>query len=84
MPTSSEDPSTAKSLSGYVILYAGFPIVWDSKLQTIIDLSSTEAEYVLLSQSLQDLIPIMVLVKEMKKIGFEVFLEEPILHCKGF
>jgi len=46
------DATTAKSRSGYVILYAGCPLIWASKLQTEIALSSTEAEYIALSQSL--------------------------------
>jgi hypothetical protein len=50
--TASNDLSTAKSQSGYVILYARCPIAWCSKLQTIIALSSFEAEYVALSESL--------------------------------
>jgi hypothetical protein len=50
--TASDDPSTTKSRSGYVILYARCPIAWCSKLQTIIALSSCEAKYVALSESL--------------------------------
>jgi hypothetical protein len=57
--TAPDDPSTAKSRSGYVINYAGCPIAWASKLQTIIALSSTEAEYVSLSEALRDTIPLM-------------------------
>ena len=26
----------------------------------------------------------MGLIKEMKTFGFEIFLEEPIMHCKAF
>ena len=26
----------------------------------------------------------MELIKEMKTFGFELFLEEPIVHCKAF
>ena len=32
--TSSEDVSTAKSRTGYVISFAGCPVTWDSKLKT--------------------------------------------------
>jgi hypothetical protein len=35
------DPSTAKSRTGYIIRYGGCPIVWASKLQTEVVLSST-------------------------------------------
>jgi hypothetical protein len=40
------DPSTAKSRTGYIISYGGCPAVWASKLQTEVVLSSTESEYV--------------------------------------
>jgi hypothetical protein len=52
------DPICAKSRTGYVIMLAGCPLVWTSKLQTTIALSTQNAEYVALSQSLRDLVPI--------------------------
>jgi len=82
--TASDDPSTAKSRSGYVILYAGCPIAWASKLQTIIALSSCEAEYVSLSESLRNTIPLMDLIKEFKEHGFSVTSTEPKVFCKAF
>ena len=49
-----------------------------------IALSSTEAKYVSLSQSLRDFIPIMGITKEMKTFGFEVSSEELIVYYKAF
>ena len=46
------DPSTAKSQSGWIVFYAGCQIIWASKLQTQVTLSTTEAEYIAMSQSL--------------------------------
>jgi hypothetical protein len=54
-----EDPSTAKSRTGYVISYGGCPIIWASKLQTKVVLSSTESKYVGLSESLRVTIGMM-------------------------
>ena len=59
-----EDATTAKSRSGYVITYAGCPLLWASKMQTEIALSSTEAEYIALSQALREVIPITELTKQ--------------------
>ena len=42
--------STALSRTGFIITYSGCPIVWHSKLQTEIALSTCEAEYIALSQ----------------------------------
>ena len=40
-----------KSMSGYVFMAAGGAIMWKSRKQTVIALSSTEAEYVALSEA---------------------------------
>jgi hypothetical protein len=66
------NPSTAKSQSGWIILYANCPIIWASKLQTQVALSTIKAEYISISQSLRDVLPIMFLIQEMKDKGFQV------------
>ncbi|MEJ2116200.1 MAG: Ty1/Copia family ribonuclease HI, partial [Gammaproteobacteria bacterium] len=63
-PNEAEDPRSVLSRTGYVITYAGCPIRWVSKLQSEIALSMTEAEYIALSQSMRDLIPMKQLLKE--------------------
>ena len=50
--------TSALSQSRYVIKIANFLICWVSKIQTEVALFTTEAEYIALSQSLRDLIPI--------------------------
>ena len=64
----SQEPSCVYSHTGYVIMYANCQIVWISKLQMEVALSTTEAEYITLSQSMQDLIPFMTLVEEVSSI----------------
>eukprot|EP00957_Ditylum_brightwellii_P120528 9195692-Ditylum_brightwellii.AAC.1 len=48
----SEEPTSALSRTGYIIKYAKCLIVWTSKLQTEITLSTIEAEYVALSKAM--------------------------------
>jgi hypothetical protein len=79
-----EDPTTARSRSGYVIRYCGCPITWRSKLQTEVALSTTEAEYVALSQSLREVIPIMNLLQEPKDKHINVHHVKPIIRCTVF
>ena len=43
-----EDPSMAKS----IIMYARCPVMWSSKMQTEVTLSTTEAEYMVLLTAL--------------------------------
>jgi hypothetical protein len=49
---SSNGPLSSHSRTGYVIKYAGCPIIWASKMQPLIALSTTEAEYIALSSAL--------------------------------
>ena len=68
------------SRTGYVIQYANCPIIWSSKLQSEIALSTTEAEYIAFSQCLRDVIPLIDFLKELGKTI--PFLDEaPVLHC---
>jgi len=78
------DPSTAKSRSGWTIFYANCPIIWASKLQSQVALSTTEAEYIAMSMALRDVIPIMSLVQEMRERHFKVICTEPYVYCKVF
>jgi hypothetical protein len=78
------DPDTARSRSGDVINYAGCPILWASKLQTQVALSTTEAEYIALSTALRDTIPLMELIQEMHNNGFDLAATKPTIHCKVF
>jgi hypothetical protein len=83
-PSDTVSPSTAKSRSGFVIKYAGCPIVWASKMQTEVALSTTEAEYIALSTALRECIPLMRLLEEMKGEGFDVVVTKPQVKCRVF
>jgi hypothetical protein len=78
------DSSTARSRHGYILNYCGCPIFWASQLQTEIALSSTEAEYIGLSHALRETIPVMELLKEMRRLGFAVESTTPKIHCRVF
>jgi hypothetical protein len=60
------------------------PIIWASGLHTEIAMSSTESEYISLSQSLQEVLPMMKLVKELARAGFKLGTKTPQVHCKAF
>ena len=70
-PEDSNDPNSVKSRSGFVIMYAGCPIAWQSKLQTEIALSTTESEYISLSQATRTMLFLIELFKEIKDEGFD-------------
>jgi len=64
--------------------YLGCPILWKSQLQTEIALSSTESEYIALSQAARKVKPLMLLIQEMKKEGFNVGCSTPMVRCTLF
>jgi hypothetical protein len=66
-----QDPVCVKSRTGYVITYRGAPLMWASKMQTQVALSTMEAEYVALSISMRNLIPIREILKEVMIIVFD-------------
>ena len=71
------------SRTGFVIMYAGCPLTWSSKLQTEIALSTTESEYIALSQAMRETIPFMNLMVEVGSI-FPLHNPTPKFHCKVF
>jgi Reverse transcriptase (RNA-dependent DNA polymerase) len=78
------DASTARSRHGYVLQFCGVPIFWASQLQTEIALSSTEAEYIGLSRGLRETIPIINILKEMRKLGYPIATHKAKVHCRVF
>ena len=81
--TTCDDPVSVFSRTGYAIFYLNCPVLWVSKLQSEISLSTVEAEYIALSQSMRDLIPFLDYIKEMDKI-FEQSTDVPQVHCSLF
>ena len=59
-----QNPVCVKSRTGFVISLADCPILWQSKLQGQVALSTMEAEYIALSTSLRSLLPLKELVRE--------------------
>jgi hypothetical protein len=79
-----QDPISVKSRTGYVIFFSGVPLLWVSKLQTLIALSTMDAEYVALSQSMRDLIPIRETLKEIMRIVFDKEHNPECAYSKAF
>jgi Reverse transcriptase (RNA-dependent DNA polymerase) len=65
-------PISVKSRTGYVMFLVYCPLMWVSKMQTEIASSTMEAEYIALSQSMKDLIPL----RRMTKMVCDIILGE--------
>ena len=59
-----QDPVSVRSRTGFTLTLFGCPIIWSSKLQTDICLSSTAAQYVAFSMAMRELLPMRALLKE--------------------
>ena len=70
--------------TGYVIKFANCPIIWASRLQTEIALSTTESEYIALSKAMRETLPLMELMKEIYEV-FNMTMElKPNIKCTVF
>ena len=61
------DPTSTKSCTGCVICINGCPIIWSSKLQDGVALSTMMAEYYALSTCMRDVLPLRDLAKGVAK-----------------
>ena len=48
------DVDSSKSLSGYLLIFAGEAVSWQSRLQQCVALSTTEAEYIAITESCKE------------------------------
>ncbi|KFY67852.1 hypothetical protein V497_00175, partial [Pseudogymnoascus sp. VKM F-4516 (FW-969)] len=86
------DLATAKSTNGYIFYLAKGPIMWKSKLQSIIAQSTTEAEYIAINIASKEAVYIKSLLEELghykqKKLplytdnnGALLLAKNPIFH----
>jgi hypothetical protein len=66
----SELRDSALSRTGYVITFCGCPVIWASKLQSEIALSTTESEYNALSTATRDLLPLRRILADIEQFSF--------------
>jgi hypothetical protein len=71
-----QDPSCVKSWTGFAICISNCPVIWQSKLQHLIALSTMEAEYIALSTSMKEVLP---LIRLFRAIGRTIGLDDNVL-----
>ena len=83
--TAAEDSTTAAmSRTAYIVMYAGCPIVWASKMQTDIALSTTESEYSVLLEATREVLWLMGLMTEVKERMAPETITIPTIRCTVF
>ena len=60
------DPDSRRSVTGYVLYVKGVPVCWKSKAQRSVTLSSTEAEWIALSEAVKEIIFVLQLLESLK------------------
>lgn len=70
------DVDSRKSTSGYLITFAGGAVTWQSRLQKCVALSTTEAEFIAITEACKEL---LWLKKFLQELGLKQ--ERYVLHC---
>jgi hypothetical protein len=79
-----QDPVSVKSRTGFTLTLFGCPIIWQSKLQAEITLSSTAEEYVAFSMAMREVLPMRALLQEIgSKLGL-AFLQKSLIRSTVF
>ena len=76
-----DDLVSLYSRTGYIIKYRKFSILWASKLKSEIYFSTTEAEYIALSQAMRKIIPMMKHLEKLEKT-LNIESKRPNVKCK--
>jgi hypothetical protein len=79
-----QDPVCVKSRTGFCLTLGNCPLLWVSKLQTEVSLSTTEAEYIALSQAMRELIPMQSFLQEIGQRLNLKFTKNTMLHSTVF
>jgi hypothetical protein len=61
-----DDPNSRRTTAGYIVYVGDSPIKWQSKQQSLVTLSTTEAEFVNMSTAGRDMVWIKKLLHDMK------------------
>ena len=72
LKTCPNDKTGALSRTGYIITYTNCPIVWGSKMQSLVALSTTEAELIAMSTTLREVIHLQNLLLELRGCNFPI------------
>ena len=77
-------PASVLSCSGFLIKYADCPILWGSKMQSLVALSTTEAEIIALSTALRTVIHLQNLLQELRTNALPIPFTKAQIHCRTF
>ncbi len=65
-------------------MYAGCPILWTSRVQSEVALSTTESEYIAISSATREVLPLIELMGKLEKKGIIERSVKPVMRCRVF
>jgi hypothetical protein len=80
--TAEWDSETAKSRMGYIFMFAGCPILWTSRVQSKVALSTTESEYNAISHATREVLLLIKLVEELQDKGVIEQSVKLVMRCR--
>ena len=78
-----ENKNSSLTRTDFVIFFCRCPIIWISKLQREVALSTTEVKYIVLSHSMRELIPFRSLALEFQE-RLQYLPTDITISCKAF
>ena len=75
------DSATAKSTTGYAFILNGAAVSWKSKLQSVVALSTAEAEYMALCETVKEAVYLQQLLEEIELKALPVTIYEDNQPC---
>ena len=84
LKTHPNDKAGALSCTGYLITYANCPIMWGSKMQSLVALSTTEAKLIAMSTVLCEVIHLRNHLLELRGCNFPIPFMKPQVVCCTF
>ena len=77
----SDDPTSAKSRTGFILFLGPCPLIWKSYLQAEVSLSTLEAEYAALSAAVRVALPIIRIAQMAVKVVQVPSEFKTTMHC---
>ena len=65
-------------------MHAGCPILWTSRVQSKVALSTTESEYIAISSATREVLPLIELMDKLEEKGVIEKSVKPVMRCRVF
>ncbi len=75
---------TAKSRLECIYMFASCPILWTSRIQSGVALSTTESKHIAISHVMREVLPLIKLMDKLQDKGVIKQSDKPVMRCRVF